>query len=226
MNLKSVFTIAKKDLRVEFRTKHTINSMLLFAGITLLVFSYIFKGVYIKSLPEIGPGILWTIFIFTGMIGLSRAFVREKELGTLEGLKLSPVSPEEILTGKIVYNFILMLIVTVIVFPLFIVFLNFPVKGSAMLAMFLLALGNLGFVIVGSAISMIVMNARARELLLPVVLLPVLFPLIMASVEALNKVLVDGATFINITGEVKIITAYTAIMLVISLLTFEYALEE
>jgi heme exporter protein B len=70
------------------------------------------------------------------------------------------------------------------------------------------------------------MNARARELLLPVILFPVLFPIILASVMALNKVLVDGAGFIDITGEVKIITAYTGIMLVISLLTFEYALEE
>jgi heme exporter protein B len=225
MNLKSVLTIVKKDLRIEFRTKHTINSMLLFAGITLLVFSYV-VGIYVKSVPDIGPAILWLILIFTGMIGLSRAFVREKELGTLEGLKLSPVSPEEILTGKIIYNFILMLIVTVIVFPLFIVFLNFPIKGSVALALLILTLGNLGFVIVGSAISVIVMNARARELLLPVVLLPVLFPIILASVMALNKVLVDGAGFIDITGEVKIITAYTGIMLVISLLTFEYALEE
>ncbi len=225
MNLKSVLTIVKKDLRIEFRTKHTINSMLLFAGITLLVFSYV-VGIYVKSVPDIGPAILWLILIFTGMIGLSRAFVREKELGTLEGLKLSPVSPEEILTGKIIYNFILMLIVTVIVFPLFIVFLNFPIKGSVALALLILTLGNLGFVIVGSAISVIVMNARARELLLPVILFPVLFPIILASVMALNKVLVDGAGFIDITGEVKIITAYTGIMLVISLLTFEYALEE
>lgn len=225
MNLKSILTIAKKDLRIEFRTKHTINSMLLFAGITLLVFSYV-VGIYVKSVPDIGPAILWLILIFTGMIGLSRAFVREKELGTLEGLKLSPVSPEEILTGKIIYNFILMLIVTVIVFPLFVVFLNFPIKGSVALALLILTLGNLGFVIVGSAISVIVMNARARELLLPVVLFPVLFPIILASVMALNKVLVDGAGFIDITGEVKIIGAYTGIMLVISLLTFEYALEE
>lgn len=225
MNLKSVFTIVKKDLKIEFRTKHTINSMLLFACITLLVFSYI-VGVYIKSVPDIGPGLLWLIFIFTGMLGLSRAFVREKELGTLEGLKLSPVSPEELLTGKIIYNFILMLTVMVIVFPLFIVFFNFPIKGSVALAIFLLTLGNLGFVIVGSAMSVLVMNARARELLLPVILFPVLFPVIIASVLALKKVLVDGAAFINITGEVKIITAYTAIMLVISLLTFEYALEE
>ncbi len=225
MNLKSVLTIVKKDLRIEFRTKHTINSMLLFAGITLLVFSYV-VGIYVKCVPDIGPAILWLILIFTGMIGLSRAFVREKELGTLEGLKLSPVSPEEILTGKIIYNFILMLIVTVIVFPLFIVFLNFPIKGSVALALLILTLGNLGFVIVGSAISVIVMNARARELLLPVILFPVLFPIILASVMALNKVLVDGAGFIDITGEVKIITAYTGIMLVISLLTFEYALEE
>ncbi|MEE9565092.1 MAG: heme exporter protein CcmB, partial [Candidatus Hydrothermarchaeaceae archaeon] len=187
MNLKSILTIVKKDLRIEFRTKHTINSMLLFAGITLLVFSYV-VGIYVKSVPDIGPAILWLILIFTGMIGLSRAFVREKELGTLEGLKLSPVSPEEILTGKIIYNFILMLIVTVIVFPLFIVFLNFPIKGSVALALLILTLGNLGFVIVGSAISVIVMNARARELLLPVILFPVLFPIILASVMALNKV--------------------------------------
>lgn len=225
MNFKAVFTILKKDLRVEFRTKHTITSMLLFAGITLLVFSYI-VGVYIKSVPDIGPGLLWLIFIFTGMLGLSRAFMREKELGTLEGLKLSPVTPEELLTGKILYNFILMLVVMAIVFPLFIVFFNFPIKGSVVLAIFLLTLGNLGFVIVGSAMSVIVMNAKAREILLPVVLFPVLFPIIIASVMALKKVLVEGATFIDIMGEVKIITAYTGIMLVISLLTFEYALEE
>jgi heme exporter protein B len=225
MNLQSVLTIVKKDLRTEFRTKHTITSMLLFAGITLLVFSYV-VGLYVKSVPVIGPAILWLILIFTGMMGLSRAFVREKELGTLEGLKLSPISPEEILTGKIIYNFILMLIVTAILFPLFIIFLNFPVKGGVALALFLLGLGNLGFVIVGSAISVVVMNARARELLLPVVLFPVLFPVILASVQGLNKVLVDGATFINITGEVKIISAYAGIMLVVSLLTFEYALEE
>ncbi len=225
MNLQSVLTIVKKDLRIEFRTKHTITSMLLFSGITLLVFSYV-VGLYVKSVPDIGPAILWIILIFTGMIGLSRAFVREKELGTLEGLKLAPISPEEILTGKIIYNFILMLIVTVILFPLFIVFLNFPLEGGVGLSLFLLALGNLGFVIVGSAISVVVMNARARELLLPVVMFPVLFPVILASVMALNRVLVDGATFIDITGEVKIISAYAGIMLVISLLTFEYALEE
>ena len=225
MNLQSVLTLVKKDLRTEFRTKHTITSMLLFSGITLLVFSYV-VGLYVKSVPDIGPAILWIILIFTGMIGLSRAFVREKELGTLEGLKLAPISPEEILIGKIIYNFILMLIVTVILFPLFIVFLNFPLEGGVALSLFLLALGNLGFVIVGSAISVVVMNAKARELLLPVVMFPVLFPVILASVMALNRVLVDGATFIDITGEVKIISAYAGIMLVISLLTFEYVLEE
>lgn len=225
MNLQKIATIVKKDLRVEFRTKHTITSMLLFAGITLLVFSYV-VGLYVKSVPDIGPAILWLILIFTGLIGLSRAFVREKELGTLEGLRLAPVSPEEILVGKIIYNFVLMLVVTVILFPLFIVFMNFPLVGSAALALFLLALGNLGFVIVGSAISVVVMNAKARELLLPVVLFPVLFPIILLSVAALNKVMVEGAGFIDITGEVKIIAAYAGIMLVVSLLTFEYALEE
>jgi heme exporter protein B len=218
-------TIAKKDLLIEFRTKHTINFMLLFALISLLVFSYI-VGVFIITVPEIGPGLLWLVFIFTGMLGLSRAFIREKELGTLEGIKLSPAGGGDILIGKILYNFTLMVLVEVIAFPIFILFFNFPIKGSIVLAFFFLTLGILGFVVVGSAMSVLVMNARARELLLPVTLFPILFPIIVASILALKKVLVEGATFINTISEVKLILAYTIMMTVIAFLTFDYALEE
>jgi heme exporter protein B len=176
--------------------------------------------------PEIGPGLLWLVFIFTGMLGLSRAFIREKELGTLEGIKLSPAGGGDILIGKILYNFTLMVLVEVIAFPIFILFFNFPIKGSIVLAFFFLTLGILGFVVVGSAMSVLVMNARARELLLPVILFPILFPIIVASILALKKVLVEGATFINTISEVKLILAYTIMMTVIAFLTFDYALEE
>jgi len=223
--MNKILTIAKKDLKVEFRTRHTINFMFLFAFITLLMFSYI-SGVYIPSAPEIGPGLLWLVLIFTGILGLSRAFIREKELGTLEGMKLSPVGSSAILLGKSIYNLALMLLIQTISFPLFIVLFNFPIKGSITFAFLLLTLGNFGFVIVTSAMAALVMNAKARELLLPVILFPILFPIIVTSVLALTKVLVDGATFTNTTREVKIILAYTIAMAIVALLTFEYVLEE
>jgi heme exporter protein B len=199
--------------------------MLLFSLLSILIFSYT-VGVFITTVPEIGPGLLWLVFIFTGMLGLSRAFVREKELGTLEGLRLSPVSGTDILVGKIIYNFALLLVIEVIAFPLFLLFFNFPVRGSLLLAFFFLSIGNLGFAVVGSAMSALVLNARARELLLPVILFPVLFPVIIASILALKKILVEGATFINTFSEVRLIVAYTVMMAVIALLTFDYALEE
>jgi len=155
------------------------------------------------------------------MLGLGRAFVKEKELGTFDGLKLTPMSSEEILAGKAIYNLALMLGIQSIIFPLFIIFFDFPIQGSVVLT-----LGNLSFVIVSSALSTLVLNARARELLLPVILLPVLFPVIVISVSALNRVLVGGEGFLNIFGEIKIILAYAVVMSVIAALTFDFALEE
>jgi heme exporter protein B len=184
------------------------------------------KPPFSSAVQEAGPGLLWMVFLFTGLLGLSRSFVREKELGTLEGLKLSPVDPGEILLGKMIYNFVMMLLVQITVFPLFMIFLNYEAKGSILLAFAITTLGILGFVIVGSAMSVLVLNAKARELLLPVILFPVLFPLITASIQALKNVLVDGATIINTIGEVKLMVAYIGIMSVVALLTFEYALEE
>ncbi len=223
--IKDALTVAEKDLRIEFRTKQTINFMLLFAFLTIVVFSKTIPP-FSQAVIDAGPGILWMVFLFTGLLGLSRGFLREKELGTLEGLRLSPISPESLLLGKMIYNFVMLLLVEVLAFPIFIIFLNYPVEGSPLLAFGLLTFGLLGFVVVGSAMSVLVMNAKARELLLPVILFPILFPLMVSSVTALQKVLVDGADLLNTMGEVKLITAYVGIMSVVALLTFEYALEE
>ncbi|NOZ59611.1 MAG: ABC transporter permease [Euryarchaeota archaeon] len=225
MRPSAVVNLVRKELRAELRTKHTVNFMLLFSGLAVAFFSRI-SGSYVAGAPEIGVGLLWLVFLFTGMLGLGRAFVKEKELGTLDGLRLTPMSSAEILAGKAVYNLLLMLGVQSIIFPLFIVFFDFPIRGSVLLAFGVLTLGNACFVIVSSALATLVLNARARELLLPVILLPVLFPVIVLSVSALKGVLVDGEGFLNILGEIKIILAYAVVMSTIAILTFDFALEE
>jgi len=223
--MKAALEICRKDLRIELRTKNTIILMLLFAFIALLMFSFSTIP-FSPTLDDMAPGILWFVFIFSGMLGLSRAFVREAELGTLDGLRLAPVSAESIFLGKTAYNFTLMCVLEAIAFPVFLVFLDYPVRGSLLAAVLLLALGNLAFVVVASAISVLIIKARARELLLPVILLPILFPVIVNTILALREVMIYGGGLLNTVGNVKILLAYTVVMAAVSLLTFETAIGE
>ncbi|MFQ5800433.1 MAG: heme exporter protein CcmB [Candidatus Hydrothermarchaeales archaeon] len=224
MNPRHVLTIVKKDLKVEFRGKETINFMFLFSFITLLMFNFATEP-FSPTLTDVAPGFLWFVFIFSGMLGLSRAFIKEKERGTLEGLRLSPVSNEEILYAKMVYNFILMLGIEVIAFPLFIVLFNYTIKGSVIDAIFVLTLGNVGFVIVGSFMSALVMSARSRELVLQIIVLPLLLPVIILTIIALRKVMIFAIPLLRI-GEIKLVVSYVIIMAVLSSLLFEYVMEE
>lgn len=224
MNPRHVLTIVKKDLKVEFRGKETINFMFLFSFITLLMFNFATEP-FSPTLTDVAPGFLWFVFIFTGMLGLSRAFIKEKERGTLEGLRLSPVSNEEILYAKMVYNFILMLGIEAIAFPLFIVLFNYTIKGSAIDAILVLTLGNVGFVIVGSFMSALVMSARSRELVLQIIVLPLLLPVIILTIIALRKVMIFAIPLLRI-GEIKLVVSYVIIMAVLSSLLFEYVMEE
>ncbi|MDY6931707.1 MAG: heme exporter protein CcmB [Halobacteriota archaeon] len=223
MKLGLILAIAKKDLRMEFRAKHTINFMLLFSLLTIIVFSVALGPSNIVE--EVGSGLLWMIFLFTGMMGISRAFIREKELGTLDGIRLSPVDPESLLIGKILYNLLLMLFIEALIFPLFIIMLNYQVVGNPLSAFFVLTMGLFGFVIVCSALSALVLNARTRELLLPVILFPIIFPIISISIHALKEVL-GGAGILDVGNDLVFIAAYMVIMLTVSILTFRFALED
>ena len=221
MKVRYIMSVAKKDLRVEFRSKLTINFMFLFSLLTITIFSLALG--FSKVVEDVGAGLLWVILLFTGMMGVSRAFIREKELGTLEGIRLSPIDPESILIGKIVYNLVLMILVEIITFLLFIVMLNLHVENIP-LAIFVLTLGILGFVVVCSMLSVLVLNAKTRELLLPVILFPIAFPMISVSIHALRDVFL-GSGLSDISGEIIVLLAYIVIMFTVSLLTFGYALE-
>jgi heme exporter protein B len=224
MNPKQVRTIVKKDLRVEFRGKETVNFMFLFTFISLLMFNFA-TDPFSPVLIDVAPGFLWFVFIFAGMLGLSRAFIKEKETGTLEGLRLSPVSNDDILYAKIIYNLFLMLTIQLIAFPLFLVLFNYNIQGSVLDAFIVLTLGNVGFVIVGSFMSALVMSARSKELVLQIIILPLLLPVIILTILSLRKVMISAIPLLSI-GEVRLVVSYVIIMAVLSSLLFEYVMEE
>lgn len=207
--------IAYKDLKIEFRTKNTINFMFLFALLSVMLFS--------ATLRNAEPAILWLVFIFVGMLGYSRAFLRELETGTLDALRISPISPMSILAGKMVFNAVLMLMIQTLLIPIFMaVFEIYP--KNLLLSIVSLTLGNLAFVIISSSMSLLVLKSKARELLLPVLLFPVLFPVILSTVQAFNMAVsgnVDG-----ISSPLSVIAGFSIAIFSIGYLTVDYALIE
>ncbi|ATZ61364.2 MAG: heme exporter protein CcmB [Methanosarcinales archaeon Met12] len=219
--MRHCLNIARKDLKTEFRTKQMLNSMLLFALLAVVIFSFAF-GPFPENVDQLAPGILWVAFTFAGMLGLSRSFASEKENGCLDGLKLCPVDRSDIYVGKAISNMILMLIMVMVTVPVFMVLFDYSIPNPLGL-MFVIVLGTLGFVFVGTLLSALTVNVRARELLLPVILFPVILPVIISAVLATGKVL-GGIN--DIWAEVRILSTYGAIFFIVSLLIFEYVIED
>jgi heme exporter protein B len=224
MNPRQIWAIVRKDLRIEFRNKNTLSFMFLFSFLTLLMFN--FSGdPFSPTIREVAPSFLWFVFLFAGLLGLSRAFIKERERGTLEGLKAAPVGGGEILLGKMLYNLILILVLEALALPLFLVLFNYEVKGSLLDTVLVLTLGLAAFVVVGTFLSALVLGARSRELVLQIVVLPLLLPVIIPTILALRRVMIHGDALPEVT-EIRLIVAYTVIMSTLSFFLIETALEE
>lgn len=209
--------VAKKDLKIEFRTKGTLNLMILFALITSMMFSV---SIPMSLAKKTAPSLLWLVFIFVGMLGYSRAFLKEVETETLDGLRISPIAPTSVLIGKIIYNLVLMILIEIIILPIFIGLFNLDVADPIMMLV-AITLGNIGFVIVVSSLSILVIKSKMREMLLPVMVFPVVFPVITSTILAVRKSIVGDLE--GIFSPIVLIAGFSIMMFVVACLTFEYA---
>jgi heme exporter protein B len=158
--------------------------------------------------------------MFAGMLGLSRSFALEQEENCIEGLKLCPVDRSAIYIGKILSNLVLMMIMEAATIIIFIVIFKYTIPNMFWLVLVML-LGTTGFLAVGTLLSALTLNAQTREILLPVILIPVLFPLILALVPATANVL----TGTSVISEIRLLCVYDIVFFLISLVAFEYAIE-
>lgn len=224
--------IAKKDLLAEFRTKQMLNSMVIFALLVIVIFSFAFGNeatIYIPNLKKkiidiLAPGMLWIAFTFAGMLGLSRSFAGEKEEGCLDGLKLCPVDRSDIYNGKVLSNAVLMFLMEIATLPIFIVLFSYDINNLPGLIVVII-LGTFGFIFVGTLLSALTVNTRTREILLPVILFPVLIPVILSAVTATAAMLANG-DLSDITGELQILVIYDIIFFVVAQMVFEYTIED
>ncbi len=209
--------VAKKDLRIEFRTKGTLNLMILFALVTSMMFSV---SIPMSVAERVAPSLLWLVFLFVGMLGYGRAFLREAETGTLEGLKMAPISPVSVLVGKVLYNIVLMLLMEAIVLPIFVGLFDLSVSNP-LLMLLSVTLGNVGFVVVVSSLSILVIKSKTREMLLPILIFPVVFPVITSTIVAIRMSISGDIS--GIASPLSLICGFAILMFVVSCLTFEHA---
>ena len=220
--LNKVLAITRKDIIAEIRTKETIVSVLVFALLVIVVFNFAF-GTDRELMTAVAPGILWVAFAFAGVLSLNRAFIPEKEEGCLEGLMACPVSRETIYVGKMLSSLIFMLIVEAITLPIFALLFNLPVLSLEIITTTVLA--TVGFVAVGTLFSALSVNTKAREMVLPILFLPIAVPVIICAVKA-SELALAGESWGSLSSWLQIIVAFDVIFLVASYLTFNFVVEE
>lgn len=220
--LIKIVAIFWKDMLTELRTKEIIVSVLVFALLVLVIFSFAF-GTGVDRTEMVAPGILWVALTFGGIIGLNRVFAVEKENSRLEGLMLCPVDRAVIYWGKLASSFTFMLAVAAVLTPIFLVLFNLPIFLPRLALIIIPAL--LGFAAVGTLFSALAANTRARDIMLPILFLPVVVPVIVAAVKATGPVLA-GRPWEAMSTWLQIIVVFDIIYLVVATLVFEFVVEE
>jgi len=215
--------VAWKDLLVERRSKETLNSLLFFSLALLFVFQFALDADR-ERLSAVLPGLLWLAFILSGMLGLGRVFLVERENDCWDGLLLAPGDKSAIYLGKLAGSLALMFVVEAMVLALFALFFNVDLAPVLPPLIMVIVLGTVGFAAMGTLFAALTAQARARELLFPVLLLPVLVPVLLGTVKATEAVLLREP-LADVAHWLKLLVAADVIYVVAGLLTFDFILE-
>ncbi|MFH1651849.1 MAG: heme exporter protein CcmB [Chloroflexota bacterium] len=219
---QQALAITWKDILSELRTKEVVSSVGVFALLALVIFNFAF-GADLETLRIVAPGILWSTFAFSGILSLNRAFSQEKEENCLEGLMVCPISRETIYVGKMLGSFIFMLVIAAVVLPVFTFLFNLLVATPQLITITVLT--TFGFAAVGTLFAALAVNTKAREMVLPILFLPIVVPLIIAAVRA-SALALAGETWSGIGAYLRLIVAFDVIFAVVAFLVFSYVIEE
>jgi heme exporter protein B len=210
-------------LLIERRSKETLNALLFFSLALLFVFQFAL-GPDRERLASVLPGLLWLGFILSGVLGLGRAFLVERENDCWEALLLAPGDKSAIYLGKLAGSLVLMAVVETLVLALFVVFFDVDLSHALPGLILVIGLGTVGIAAVGTLFAAMTAQVRARELLFPVLLLPVLVPVLLGTVKATEALLLREP-LTAVAHWLKLLVAADVVYLAVGLLTFDFILE-
>jgi len=221
--LSNTSALLGKELRTEFRSRELLTTTVVFILMVIVLFSFTFGPTSSES-RRFGPGLLWLAFLFAASLMLQPCFLREQTNDTLSALRLSVDDPFAIFLGKLIANTCFLLLTELLLLPIFEVLYNVPILPVLGWLVLVLFLGSLGVSIAGTALSAVSAQARMRELLLPLLLLPLLTPVLVASTQV-TAALLDPAPYVEWKG-IGFLAVFDLVFLTALWLFGEYLLEE
>jgi len=214
---RAVVLHLRKDPRLEWRSKDAANSMLFFALLVVVIFSFSFDPLAEES-RRIAGGIGWVALLFATIVALNQSWARELQNGVLDALRLAPAPPNGLFLGKVIANFVFVVAIEILITPVFVIFYNLRVVGSEAQLLLVAGLGTWALVVNGTFFSALSIRTRNRELMLPLILLPISLPALLGMVLATTNILTGESS--PIFG-VKLLAVYDVVFTVVSLLLFE-----
>ena len=213
-----------KEVLVELRSRESVVAGGVFALLVLVIFNFAFD-LRVEDAATVAPGVLWVTITFAGVLSLGRAFSRERDRGTLDGVLLAPVDRSALYLAKLVAAVLAMLVVEVVLVPAFVAVFNLRVDLLRLAVV--LVLGTVGFAAVGTLLSAVAAHTRAREVMLPLLLFPLEVPVILATTKATGAAIaVPGGVPPDVTHWLGLLVAYDLLFLALSVILFEYAIGE
>jgi heme exporter protein B len=210
----------KKDLRIEWRSRDAINSMLFFSLLVVVIFSMAFDPTRAVSRQISGP-ILCVAILFSAVNALNQSWARELRHNVLDAHRMSPAPGSSLFLGKVVANFLFVSLIELILAPLFTIFYNLNVLGEAWLLLLAVPLGTWAILINGTFFAALSIRSRNREMLLPLILFPIFMPALLAMVQAISAILSgEGDPWLWI----KVLAGYDIIFTMLSILLFDIVL--
>jgi len=221
--LSQTVLLLRKDILLELRRRESLLTMFFFGTLLLFVFHFSFD-LPPDRVATMAPALLWLAFLFTGTLGLAQLFQAERENHCLDALLLSPLDRGALFLAKTLFNFILMFLVEIIVIPLFWMLFNLS-SWNLLPRLFLVTLlGTVGFCVLGTILSAVTLRARARELLLPLVLFPLMIPVILATIRCMETVMRIGE-FGDALPWLRLLIGFDVIFLTLGVLIFDWVIE-
>ncbi len=216
--------IARKDALSELRGRHATVSTLFFAALVLLLFGFAL-GPDSRRLTEAAPGLLWLAIVFAGLLAVGRLHLVETDDGALEQLALYPIERRAIYAGKALAGSAVMLVLGGVLLPAVAILYGIDLARAAVPLVATLVLGTVGFAAVGTFYAGLTVRMRAREVMLPLLMLPVIAPLLLAAVQATGAALA-GDPFGELAAWLQLLVVFDVVMILAGAATYRFLLEE
>ena len=218
---KQIFILLKRELLLEIRSKEQITVMIIFALTSILIFQFSFE-LRTGNVQIFLPGILWIAMLFASSLSIDRSMTRDSQTGVIQGMLFTPVDPISIFISKVLANTLFLLALNLILLPTISILLNTNLPTYQLLPV--IVLGAIGLSATGTIVSASLTNMKSRASLLPIILFPLLFPVVLSSTTA-SGMIIDGYSWDEYSKWIGVLLSYDIIFIVTSSLIFSYAVE-